>query len=146
MIEFEVNVPINCSIDNVFRYVSHGENLSTWNSAVKYVSKLSEGPVSTGARYKMIRQLPNGRSENTLEITHYQPNSKVTFKTTTGPTPFVYHYTFKPKGDMTKVSLKTEIDENGLPFRLPKFLASRAIKKGVQDNLETLKSIMEMAC
>ena len=146
MIEFEVKIPIMCPIDNVFNFVSHGENLSTWNSAVKHVTKLTEGPVNKGTKYKMVRELPNGRSEITLEISKYHPNSKITIQTKTGPTPFVYHYSFKPKGDTTRVSLRTEIDEDGLPFRLPKFLASRAIKKGVKDNLETLKLIMESTC
>jgi hypothetical protein len=146
MIEFEVSIPIDCTIDNVFSFVSCGENLSKWNSAVKHVTKLTEGPAMTGARYKMIRNLPNGRSENILEISKFQPNEELTIRTETGPTPFVYHYSFQPEKDSTRVSLKTEIEEDGLPLRLPKFLASRAIKKGVQDNLESLKSIMESAC
>ena len=146
MIEFEVNIPIKCPIDNVFSYVSHGENLSAWNSAVKHITKITDGATSTGTRYKMIRQLPDGRSENTIEISNYRPNSELTIRTTSGPTPFIYHYSFEPKEDSTRVSLRTEIEEGNLPFKLPKFLASQAIKSGVKDNLQTLKSILESAC
>ena len=146
MIEFEVKIPIKCTIDNVFSFVSRGENLSAWNSAVKQVTKLTEGPVNKGTRYKMTRQLPNGRSDNTIEVSNYKPSSKLTIRTTTGPTPFVYHYSFEPKKETTEVSLRTEIEEEGLPFKLPNFLASRAIKRGVNDNLKTLKSILEATC
>ncbi|TFG31306.1 hypothetical protein EU527_12745 [Candidatus Thorarchaeota archaeon] len=146
MIEFEVNIPIKCSIDSVFNFVSHGENLSAWNSAVKRVTKITDGVTSTGTKYKMIRQLPDGRSENTIEISNNQPNTELTIRTTSGPTPFIYHYSFEGKKNSTIVSLRTEIEEEGLPFKLPKFLASRAIKSGVKDNLQTLKSILESAC
>jgi hypothetical protein len=146
MIEFEVNIPIKCSINNVFNFVSHGENLSAWNSAVKHVAKITDGATSTGTRYKMIRQLPDGRSENTIEISKYQPNSELTIRTTSGPTPFIYYYSFDSKENSTRVSLRTEIEEDGLPFKIPKFLASRAIKSGVKANLQTLKSILESAC
>jgi hypothetical protein len=70
----------------------------------------------------------------------------LTYRTTTGPTPFVYHYSFESKEDTTQVSLRTEIEEDGLPYTLPKFLASRAIKRGVKKNLETLKSLIEADC
>jgi hypothetical protein len=146
MIDFEVKIPIMCPVDNVFSFVSHGENLSEWNSAVKHVTKLTEGPVEEGTRYKMIRKLPNGRAENTLEISNYQPDSRLTIRTTSGPTPFVYHYSFEPRNEATEISLRTEIEEDGLPYNLPKFIASRAIKRGVRDNLRTLKSILEQTC
>ena len=130
MIEIEVEIPIKCPINNVFSFVAHGENLSAWNSAVKHVTKLTDGPANTGTKYKMIRQLPDGRSENTIEFSEYQANSKLTIRTATGPTPFVYQYSFDPKNDTTRMLLRTEIEEDGLPSRLPKFLASRAIKSG----------------
>lgn len=146
MIEFETEIPINCTIEDVFSYMSQGEKFSRWNSAVKEVTKLTRGPDGIGTQYRMIRDLPNGHAENTIEIIEYEPNQRFSIRTNDGPTPFKYQYSLRTEDNTVYVNLKSMIEEKGLPFRLPKFLASRAIKRGVDDNLRTLKSIIEASC
>ena len=146
MLEFETEIPIECEIEDVYSYMSKGEEFSRWNSAVKEVTKLTNSPSDVGMKYRMIRDLPNGRAENTVEIIEHQPDESFSIHTRDGPTPFKYHFTLREMNDAVYVTLKSEIEEKGLPFRLPKFLATQAIKKGVKDNLKTLKSILESNC
>ena len=68
MIKFEVSIAIEKPVEEVFEFVAEGENGSKWNSAVKSVRKISEGPVNVGTKYSMIRQLSNGSAENTYEV------------------------------------------------------------------------------
>ncbi len=51
MIKFEVTIIIHRPLEDVFRFVAQGENGSKWNSAVKEVKQISEGPVGVGTRY-----------------------------------------------------------------------------------------------
>jgi hypothetical protein len=62
-------------------------------------------------------------------------------RTTSGPTPFLYRYTFSPRGDGTRLELEAVVQLEGLPARLG-VLAARAVKRGVADNLTALEGIL----
>jgi hypothetical protein len=65
-------------------------------------------------------------------------------RTTSGPTPFVYHYRFTSEGGETLLELSAEVELYGAAAVVPQ-LARRAVRNGVDDNLATLKSILEAA-
>lgn len=67
MIKFEVSVVIEKPVEEVFGFVAEGENGSKWNSAVRGVRKISEGPVHVGTQYAMIRELPSGNAEKPMK-------------------------------------------------------------------------------
>jgi len=68
MITFEVSIVIEKPVEEVFGFVTEGENSPKWNSAVKSVRKISEGPISVGTKYAIVRQLPSGSAENIYEV------------------------------------------------------------------------------
>jgi hypothetical protein len=92
----------------------------------------------------MERELPTGRAVNELEVVAREWPSEFAIRTTTGPTPFLYRYGFSSDNNETVVQLNAEIDVNGPAALLPE-LARRGVKKGVDDNLATLKQILETA-
>jgi hypothetical protein len=55
-----------------------------------------------------------------------------------------YRYRFSAETNETVVHLEAEVDLIGPAALLPQ-LARRAVKKGVDDNFETLKQILEAA-
>ena len=64
---FETSVKIERPVDEVFDYVSDPRNFPDWNSAVQAVRQTS--PRTDGAAtYSMVRELPDGRAENDLEV------------------------------------------------------------------------------
>ena len=148
--KFNVDVVIEKPIEEVFTFVAKGENGSLWNSAVREVKKISEGPVDVGAKYTMTRQLPNGFVENTYEVVEYEENRKLSIKIISGPTPFLYRYSFKSVGNATKLSLEAEMEKEGLVEVLgtkariaPEFVLSGFVKRGVEENFHTLKNLLE---
>jgi uncharacterized protein YndB with AHSA1/START domain len=150
MLKFDVGIVIEKPVEEVFRFVAKGENGSLWNSAVREVRKISEGPVNVGTKYMMIRQLPNGRVENIYEVVEYEENKKLSIKIISGPTPFLYRYSFKPKGQATELSLEAEAEKEGLVEVLgakariaPEFVLAGFVKRGVEENFQTLKSLLE---
>jgi carbon monoxide dehydrogenase subunit G len=150
MIKFEVSIAIEKPVEEVFGFVAEGENGSKWNSAVKSVRKISEGPVNVGTKYSMIRQLPNASAENTYEVVEYEENKKISIKIISGPTPFLYRYSFKPSDKGTELSLEAEAEKEGLIEVLgtkariaPEFVLGGFVKRGVEENFQTLKSLLE---
>ena len=59
-----------------------------------------------------------------------------------GANPFLYRYLFAAQNGETVVQLDAQVELDGVATRLPQ-LARRALKKGVDDNLATLKAILE---
>jgi len=67
-----------------------------------------------------------------------------------GPTPFLYRYSFKPSDKGTELSLKAEAEKEGLIEVLgtkarvaPEFVLRGFVKRGVEENFQTLKSLLE---
>jgi uncharacterized protein YndB with AHSA1/START domain len=142
VIRFETSVCIERPIDDVFDYVSHPQTFPRWNSAVLTVHKTSAGEGDVGSTYSMERDLPSGRADNELEVVAHERPHEFAIRTTSGLTPFLYRYTFSPEDGGTIVQLDAEVE---LPAAVALVgpLARRAVKKGVDENLATLKSILE---
>jgi uncharacterized protein YndB with AHSA1/START domain len=135
---FSTAVHIGRPVDDVFAYVADPRSFSAWNSAVTSVQATS-GP---GLRYLMHRQLPSGRATNELEIIEREPPTTFTIRTISGPTPFVYRYRFEPAEDGTRLTLTAEVEVSGLASLAPG-LAAHAVRRGVDANFATLRSILE---
>jgi uncharacterized protein YndB with AHSA1/START domain len=145
MTAFETNVRIERPLEVVYAYVAEPDNFPRWNSAVQAVRKTSAGDdASVGSTYTMERTLPTGRAVNGLEIVAHEPPTAFAIRTTSGPTPFLYRFRFAREDRATVVRLQGEA-ELGHVGNLLGPLARRALQRGVDDNLATLKAILEQA-
>jgi uncharacterized protein YndB with AHSA1/START domain len=142
MIQFDASIQIDRPPEQVFAFVADENNMARWHSAVQSVRQTSPGPTGVGATYHMVRHLPQGRVENSYEITAYQPDEALTIETTSGPTPFRYRYRFEPVATGTELSLAAEVKVSGLAS-LAAPLLRRGIKSGVEANFATLKQLLE---
>jgi uncharacterized protein YndB with AHSA1/START domain len=136
VIAFETAVGIDRPVEEVFAYVADPRNLPAWNSAVQEVRPAG------GPAYTMRRQLPAGSATNRLEVVARTPPHEFAIRATAGPTPFLYRYGFAAAGGGTVVRLAAEIELDGLATLAPQ-LARIAVRRGVDANLATLKSILE---
>ncbi len=131
-ISFTTTITIGRPIDDVFARVADPGGFPDWNSAVESVQPRGDG------RYVMHRRLPSGPAVNDLEVVERRSPAAFAVRTTSGPTPFVYRYTFTPVDGGTLVTLHAEVE-------LPAWaaLAKHAVRRGVDANLATLRSILE---
>jgi uncharacterized protein YndB with AHSA1/START domain len=144
MITFHTSVRIARPIHEVFAFVADPLQLPRWNSAVQSVRSTSARTGKIGSTYAMERKLPSGRAANELEILELQPSTTFAIRTTSGPTPFLYRYRFTTDGPATVIDLDATVELAG-PTALLAPLAARAIKRGVDTNLATLKHTHEQA-
>jgi uncharacterized protein YndB with AHSA1/START domain len=140
---FETSVRIRRPIEEVFDFVADPLNLRHWNSAVRTVWKTRGRRSEVGSTYSMERELPSGRARNDLEIFAHEFPAEFGIRTTSGPTPFSYRYAFTSNNGETVVALHGAFELDGLAARIGP-LAGRAVKRGVDDNLDKLKHILEM--
>ena len=142
MIAFQTSIKIERPIEDVFAYISDPGNFPSWNSAVQNVRATSPGPSGPGSTYTMERRLPTGPATNQLEIIAREQPHEFAIHTTAGPTPFLYRYRFTGENGKTVVHLDAQVELEGVASVVPQ-LARHAVKGGVDDNLATLKRILE---
>jgi uncharacterized protein YndB with AHSA1/START domain len=144
MIGFETDVRINRPIDEVFAYVSDPLNFPRWNSAVRAVHKTSPGENDVASEYLVERELPTGPAVNELQILVSERPREFAIRAIAGPTPFLYRYRLASENGETVMKLDAQVELPGAAAFLP-HLARRVVKKGVDDNFETLRQILEAA-
>jgi hypothetical protein len=144
VITFQTGVRIAHPRPEVFTFVADPRRLPHWNSAVQSVRSTSVPAGEIGSTYTMQRELPTGRAENELEIVELELPAAFALRTTSGPTPFLYRYRFIADGTATVIELDASVELAGLTGRLGP-LAARAVKRGVDANLASLKRLLEDA-
>ena len=142
MMTFQTAVHIRRPVEDVFDYVAEPLNFPQWNSAVQTVRPTSAHEREVGSSYVMERELPGGRAENRLEIVARDRPREFAMRTTSGPTPLLYRYSFADTGGETDVTLDAEVELSGIAS-LAGPLAKHAVNRGVDDNLATLKGLLE---
>jgi uncharacterized protein YndB with AHSA1/START domain len=136
-IRFETSVGITRPHEDVFDYVADAGRLAEWNLAVTTV----EPVLGTPGHHVMRRELPTGVAINEIAIAAERP-AEMTLRTITGPTPFVYRYTFAPTPSGTRITLLAEIELAGIA-RLAGPLAAHGLRRGVDANLDSLRQVLE---
>jgi uncharacterized protein YndB with AHSA1/START domain len=132
MINFDTSVRIARPAEEVFAVLSDPTRFPLWNSAVASVHRTS------ATTYTMRRDLPTGPAENELEVVELAPPAVFTIRTTSGPTPFAYRYRLTREPGATVVALDAEVK---LGLLGP--IAARAVRRGVDANLATLRDALE---
>ena len=142
MKRIEVSVVINRPIEEVFAYVTNLENDTQWQSSVLESGLVGEGPLGVGTKTREVRKFMGRRLESVAEVTAYEPNAKIAFKSTSGPVQYEASYTFEPVDAGTKVTIVGEADTGGF-FKLAEGLVVRQFEKEMQTALAALKDILE---
>jgi len=141
MMESAGTIVINTSLDEVFRFVAHGENFPQWARGT-HVVNLSEGSFGDGT-------LISHRGQLVVRVSHVQVNHG--FETESirihFPARFVVKHThgmlqFEPVGQGTQVTLKEQVELT--PFVKPfERLLARKAQQERQASLEQLKTLLE---
>ena len=127
---FHTTVDISRPPDEVFAFVAEPHNMPLWYDAVDHVARTTNGPSGPGARYDVTRSLPGGQVHNDVELTDHQ---------------FRYRYALEPTSQGTRLTLDGSISSAGLPGPMGHLdeLATQLFKRGMRDNLNQLKRIIE---
>ncbi len=142
MINIEKSILINRPIEEVFTYVSDLTHSAEWQNGLVEVRMVSEGPVGVGTRYAFVRSFMGKKMEASNEIEEFVPNSKIAFKTTSGPIPLEASYLFESTGRETKLTSTIEMHPGGF-ISLAEPLISASLGRDVEASLGKLKNMLE---
>jgi uncharacterized protein YndB with AHSA1/START domain len=138
----ERSIVINRPVAEVFAFFADAENDPRWRPAVMEIRR--EGPVGVGARYEQKVAGPGGRAVPAdIEVTEYEPESRVAFRVVAGPVRPEGEYRFAPVAEGTQVTFALRCELSGL-----KKLMGRPVQKSMDSemaNLDKAKAVLEGA-
>ena len=142
---FELSIVINRRIEDVFAFLSNLENDPKWRREWVDAMKTSEGLMSVGARFSLFNEMFGKRNEVVYEVSTYEPNHIVSWKTISGPLPLTFQRVFEQVESGTQVHFRYEADRDRMPliFKLLKPLIVASGKQALQGDVPKLKELMK---
>jgi carbon monoxide dehydrogenase subunit G len=142
MFKIETSITISRPIEEVFAYVSDFRNAAQWQAGVVEVRQTPEGPVRIGTQITFVRTFLGRKLEGTSEVVEYEPPTKHTFQSTSGPLPFTVSRIFEPATEGTNVTIVFEMQPGGV-FALAEPLIARSFRRAVEADFGNLKDLLE---
>jgi uncharacterized membrane protein len=145
IMRFEASVEIERPVEKVFGYVTDLENLPEWAGpvvGVRDVQRATPDRLRQGDKFTVVAKFLGRRFETPCEVTDYLSNRQFSFRSTGGPVPQEFTYTFEPTLEGTHLTQSVEA-EPGTFFRLTGPLFEAAGRRQINNDLETLKDLLE---
>ena len=144
-VHFEASVEIERPVEEVFGYVTVPENLPEWAGPVvevRDVQKAAPDQLRQGDKFTAAAKFLGRRFETPCEVTDYLSNRQFSFRSTGGPVPQEFTYTFEPRLEGTHLTQSVQA-KPGTFFRLTGPLFEAAGKRQIDNDLQTLKDLLE---
>ena len=142
MIKVENSYVINRPIEEVFAFVGDQTNARQWQSGVVEVRRTTDGPLRVGTTHTIVRNFMGRRMEATNEYVAYEPNKRITFKSTSGPVRFEFSYLFESAAEGTKLTGKMQMQPTGL-LRLAEPLIAASLRREMKAAAGVLTDLLD---
>lgn len=143
MIRVELTVQVNRPVAEVFAYVTDPARLAEWQPNVISVTKLTEGPVRPGTRFKEVRRGPFGRSvEAIVEVSACEENRRFDLRIVSGPLPVDGENRFSSSDGGTKIDFAAHAELRG-PLRILQPILARLLRRQFERDYARLKQALE---
>jgi hypothetical protein len=106
---FQNLVTIARPVGEVFAFLADLRNIPRWNYAITRTVPISPGPAGAGATYRQTRTIPR-RSEESLQITFFQPPTRLAVRGQLGPFRAMASYLLEPVPSGTRLANDVELE------------------------------------
>jgi uncharacterized protein YndB with AHSA1/START domain len=137
----EVAIEIAQPIEDVFALVGDPGNDSQWQTDVKAVERMDEGPLAEGAAFRWVVDFL-GKRAATLRLIRSEPPHLVELQAITGRMGATFTYLLDAAPEGTRVTVRTEVH----PCAMSNLMApvmERLVRRRSIGHLENLKNVLE---
>jgi uncharacterized membrane protein len=138
----EFTVDIHRPVQEVFRVVGDLSNDPKWQSAVVEATKVTDGPVAEGARFRHVFRIMGRRTPLDVEFLHYAPMRRYVLSCSAGPLVFSTEVRFEPIARGTRVVTLIAGNPRGL-LKVAAVTLSSHRRHEIEADLLNLKRMME---
>lgn len=143
MIKIESSIVVDRPVDQVFAFLADLENAPKWQSGLTESTKVSEGALGVGTKFRETIRIVGRPVETICEITAYEWGRKMAFKSTSSAAiQYAGEYFFQAVGNSTRIEAKGETHLGGL-WRLLEPLFATEVKREAQAELQKVKAVLE---
>ncbi len=135
-------VVIGRPIGEVFTFIKDMNGHAEWQTGVIESRVTSEGSVDIGSTYRYITHMLGREIRTEGEVTTCDPDKGFFYRSTKAPFQIEGGYTFEKANGGTKVTQRLVANIEGF-FRLAKPIVERMTKRNLENNLQTLKELLE---
>ena len=135
---------IAASPETVFDAIAHIQNFSKICTDIVDVEFLSEQTKGVGTRFRETRMMGKGKAATELEVTEYEPHSRVRMVSDAGGTIWDTVFTVKPQGsDAVELKLVMEARAYKLLAKLFNPLIKGMVQKAIEKDMDAVKAHCE---
>jgi len=142
-VKLEHTVVINRPVEEVFAFVSDYTNDDRYITGRLDTQMTTSGPIGPGTRFDTTNKFLGRRIESSMEVSEYQPNTKISSRSVKSPVQFTDCRVFRPEGSGTRVTVTLETDGTGGLFKLADPIVAKLSKRQMETDLATLKDLLE---
>jgi len=140
----EQSVIINRPVADVFDFAGRDyvKNHTKWSPATKEFRQTTPGGMKVGTTIELVREIRGKPTPSTEEITEYEPDKLLAFKSQGQSSQATGRYTFEPVDGGTKVTFVLDATVGGFG-KLAGPIISREMGKEIEADLSRMKSLLE---
>ena len=126
----------------VFAYLTDREKATVWQASLLEARFSPDEPVHKGTEIHEVRKLLGRKIESTVEVTEFETDRVFGGRVRSGPVPWQFRYRFEEADGSTRIDFHMEGEPGGF-FRLAEPLVVRTVQKQLENDLSTLKELIE---
>ncbi|WP_227007974.1 SRPBCC family protein [Pseudarthrobacter sp. AB1] len=140
----EENVYIARPPQEVFNFLSKGENIPVWDSSAVHAETVGTEPVAVGTRVKGASKVVGRKFDWTTEVIEFQPPTRFVSRSVEGKLEFTVTDVLEPEGDGTRLNFRIDAASGlgGVFGKLADRFVEQAQARTVRANLETLAELL----
>jgi len=142
MIHLEMSTLIYKPLAQVFDFVSAPENDHQWQYGTLATARLSDGVIKAGTFFRSVGHLLGRRNVAAFEVTTYEFNKAIEFKSISGPLHLWSIYTFATTAAGTRITVSTRAHVVNFNY-MDEGILEYKIKKQLKENLRMLRNLLE---
>jgi uncharacterized membrane protein len=142
MVRAAHSVEIGRPAEQVFAYATALEHWPEWALRVLSVRQTPAGPLREGVTLAITNRLLGRTVETPYTVTAYEPNRRLAFRSTAGPVPAEFTFSFAPADGGTRVTEVVEMAPRGV-LRLAGPLLKSLSERQFAANHRALKERLE---
>jgi uncharacterized protein YndB with AHSA1/START domain len=142
VIRAEKSMVLRRSVQDVFAYVTDQTNVVHWQAGLVEVRRITDGPPGVGTRHTLVRTFMGRRMAADNEYIAFEPDKRVTFRTTSGPMPLEASYLVESAADGARLTSTIEKDASGF-ISLAEPLIAAGLRREMDAAFRELKKLLE---